>query len=117
MPSQIVNAENVIGVNVKNTQDENMGEVEAVMLDKKTGQVAYVVLSYGGFLGMGDKLFALPWGIFSYDAEDDCFKIPLDKEKLQNSPGFDKDRWPDMSSNEWSNSIHKYYGTRNPNLP
>lgn len=109
MTSQIVNANNVIGVDVKNQQNENLGEVEAVMLDKETGQVAYVVLSYGGFLGMGDKLFALPWNVFSYDAYDDCFKIPLDKEKLKNSPGFDKDHWPDMSSATWRSSINTYY--------
>ena len=60
MNNAIVNADNVIGVDVKNNQDEDLGEVEALMLDKMTGKVAYVVLSYGGFLGMGDKLFALP---------------------------------------------------------
>jgi len=109
MTSQIVNANNVIGVDVKNQQNENLGEVEAVMLDKETGQVAYVVLSYGGFLGMGDKLFALPWSVFSYDVSEDCFKIPLDKEKLKNSPGFDKDHWPDMSSATWRSSINTYY--------
>ena len=80
MVGSIVNADNVIGVDVKNNQDESLGEVEALMLDKLTGKVAYVVLSFGGFLGMGEKLFALPWSIFSYDNNDDCFKIPLNKE-------------------------------------
>ena len=117
MTSNIVNADNVVGVDVRNTQDENLGEVEAVMLDKMSGKVAYVVLSYGGFLGMGDKLFALPWSIFSYDDEDDCFRIALDKEKLKNSPGFDKDHWPDMSNTTWSTNINKYYGISNPNHP
>lgn len=110
MASKIINANEVIGVDVKNRQDENLGEVEAIMIDKATGQVAYIVLSYGGFLGMGDKLFALPWNIFSYDVSNDCFTIPLDKEKLKNSPGFDKDHWPDMSNPVWRNSINSYYG-------
>lgn len=109
MVSQIVNADNVIGVGVKNNQNENLGEVEAIMLDKLTGKVAYVVLSYGGFLGMGDKLFALPWSIFSYDNTEDCFKIPLNKDQLKNSPGFDKDHWPDMSSTQWRESIQHHY--------
>lgn len=109
MVSQIVSAENVIGVDVKNTQNEDLGEVHALMLDKLTGKVAYVVLSYGGFLGMGDKLFALPWSIFSYDDREDCFKIPLNKEQLKNSPGFDKDHWPDMSNVQWRNSIQNHY--------
>jgi sporulation protein YlmC with PRC-barrel domain len=111
MNTNIVNADDVIGVSVENTQNESLGKVEALMLDKTSGQVAYVVLSYGGFLGMGDKLFALPWSIFSYDPSHDCFKIPLDKEKLKNSPGFDKDHWPDMSNTTWRNSIHNYYGS------
>jgi len=109
MASAIVNADNVIGVEVKNNQDESLGEVQALMIDKLTGEVAYVVLSYGGFLGMGDKLFALPWSIFSYDANDDCFKIPLNQAQLKNSPGFDKDKWPDMSSQQWRDSIQNHY--------
>ena len=112
MTYNIVNANDVIDTEVRNSQDEKLGKVEAVMLDKISGKVAYVVLSYGGFLGMGDKLFALPWGMFSYDREEGCFKIPLDKEKLKNSPGFDKDHWPDMSSSTWMTSINDYYSTR-----
>lgn len=110
MTSKIVNSNDVVGVEVRNRQDENLGEVEAIMLDKTSGQVAYVVLSYGGFLGMGDKLFALPWNIFTYDVSNDCFKIALDQDKLKNSPGFDKDNWPDMSSDTWKSSIRSYYG-------
>lgn len=109
MVSQIVNADNVVGVDVKNNQNEDLGQVEAIMLDKLTGKVAYVVLSYGGFLGMGDKLFALPWSIFSYDVAEDCFKIPLNEQQLKNSPGFDKDNWPDMSNPQWRDSIQNHY--------
>lgn len=116
MTTNIVNADEVIGVDVQNSQNESLGKVEAIMLDKLSGQVAYVVLSYGGFLGMGDKLFALPWDIFSYDGSDDCFRIPLDKETLKNSPGFDKDHWPDMSNTTWRNSINTYYGSRNTRI-
>ena len=112
MSAQIVNANDVIGVDVRNQQNENLGSIEAIMLDKITGKTTYVVLSYGGFLGMGDKLFALPWSIFSYDPTDNCFKIPLDEQKLKNSPGFDKDNWPDMSNDVWRKSVNTYYGTQ-----
>lgn len=111
MNRQIINTEDVIGVSVKNNQGENLGKVEALMLDKIQGKVSYVVLSFGGFLGMGDKLFALPWSIFSYNDSDDCFVISVDKETLKNSPGFDKDHWPDMSSPSWGQTIHNYYKT------
>lgn len=112
MTNQIINASDVINVDVKNHQNEDLGKIKAIMLDKFNGQVAYVVLSYGGFLGMGDKLFALPWDIFAYAPTEDCFKISLDKEKLKNSPGFAKDNWPDMSSTTWRKSINSYYNSR-----
>lgn len=110
MTHRIVNAEDVIGVSVKNMQGDNLGKIEALMLDKLEGYVSYVVLSFGGFLGMGDKLFAMPWSIFNYDEANECFVIGIDKETLAKSPGFDKDQWPDMSNPTWGASIHKYYG-------
>lgn len=110
MNRQIISSDKIIGVEVRNLQDKNLGKIEALMLDKTNGKVAYVVLSFGGFLGMGDKLFALPWSLFAYNKERDCFQIPVDEEKLKMSPGFDKDHWPDMSNIEWGNSINKYYG-------
>lgn len=108
----VVSSDDVIGVSVENPQGEGLGTIEALMLDKLSGQVNYVVLSYGGFLGMGDKLFALPWSIFSYDQKRDSFVINMSEERLKNSPGFDKNHWPDMSSREWTSSIDSYYGTR-----
>lgn len=111
MHNQIVSSEDVIGVEVRNNQDEDLGKVEALMIDKLQGNVVYVILSFGGFLGMGDKLFAMPWAMFSYDPDKDCFIISVDKETLKKSPGFDKDHWPDMSSSDWGKSIHSYYGT------
>lgn len=109
--NHVVNANDVIGVNVENMQGDNLGKIEALMLDKLNGKVNYVVLSYGGFLGMGNKLFAMPWSIFSYNKDKDCFQIPLNEEQLKNSPGFDKDSWPNMSDKMWSDSITRYYDT------
>lgn len=106
----IVNVNDIISLKVKNNQDQDLGKIETIMLHKIDGRVAYVVLSYGGFLGMGNKLFAIPWNVFSYDAAQDCLILSLSEEKLKNSPGFDKDNWPDMSDHSWSNSIHMYYG-------
>lgn len=110
MTEQIVNSEDIVGVEVANQQGENLGKIEALMLDKLTGKIAYVVLSFGGFLGMGDKLFAMPWHIFSFNPQKEKFIIPLTKEKLKNLPGFDKNHWPDMTSSAWTDSIRTYYG-------
>ena len=111
MDGQIVSTEDIVGVEVRNLEGEKLGKVETLMIDKLHGKVAYVVLSFGGFLGMGDKLFAMPWSMFSYDRKKECFTIAIDKETLKKSPGFDKDSWPDMSSPTWSSAIHNYYGT------
>jgi hypothetical protein len=99
----------VKGVDVKNMQDESLGEIEEIMLDKTQGKVAYVVLSFGGFLGMGDKFFAMPWHIFEYDEAGDCFRIKTSQEKLKNSPGFDKDHWPNSSDVYWSSTVTNHY--------
>ncbi|MCC5792273.1 MAG: PRC-barrel domain-containing protein [Legionellaceae bacterium] len=112
MKHKLVRTHNVVGIDVQNAQDENLGKIEDLVLNKQTGHVEYVVLSFGGFLGMGDKLFALPWSIFSFDDSKDCFIINVEKEKLKNSPGFDKDQWPNMSDEKWGSSIHSYYGTK-----
>ena len=69
----IVKADAVVGVKVINAQQEDLGKIEEMMIDKSSGKVAYIVLSFGGFLGMGDKLFALPWHSIHYSVEEDCF--------------------------------------------
>lgn len=111
--SNIVKANNeVIGVDVKNGANEDLGEIQEVMLDKLTGKVAYVVLESGTFLGMGGKLFALPWRSLSYDAANDCFRLNIDKERLKLAPGFDKDHWPDMADRTWGQNISTFYNTK-----
>lgn len=108
--SQVVKAnEEVIGLKVKNTSKEDLGKVEELVLDKADGSVRYVVLSFGGFLGMGDKLFALPWKQLDYSPEDKCFIVNLNREKLENAPGFSKNKWPDMASPTFEKSITDYY--------
>lgn len=110
--NNVVKSTEVVGVGVKNPKKESLGEIEEVMLDKRSGRAAYVVLSFGGFLGMGEKLFALPWNAISYDQNEDCFILDRSKESLKNAPGFDKDHWPDMADTQWGKSINEYYGTR-----
>ncbi len=82
------------------------------MLDKSTGQVAYLVLDSGSFLGMGGKLFALPWNSIHFDKEEKCFRLNIDKERLKSAPGFDKDHWPDMADRTWGKTVSTYYNTK-----
>ena len=80
------------------------------MLDVRSGCVAYAVLASGGFLGMGDKLLAIPWGALTLDAERKCFILDVDKETLKNAPGFDKDHWPDLSDLDYANGVYRQWG-------
>jgi sporulation protein YlmC with PRC-barrel domain len=99
------------GNDVYNLQGEDLGDVKEIMLDMHSGKVAYAVLSFGGFLGMGEKLFAVPWAALKLDTGNKRFTLDVSKERLKSAPGFDKDSWPDMADPEWENVIHSYYGT------
>jgi sporulation protein YlmC with PRC-barrel domain len=107
----LMGADTLIGDNVVNGQEESLGEIKEIMLDMRSGQVAYAVLAFGGFLGMGEKLFAVPWQALQLDTVNKRFVLNVDKARLQNAPGFDPDAWPDMSDVGWSNQIHSFYGT------
>jgi sporulation protein YlmC with PRC-barrel domain len=109
---EVMGSKTLIGDDVRNRAGENLGEIQEIMIDTRSGRVAYAVLSFGGFLGMGDKLFAIPWEALQLDPEGKCFVMDIDKEKLKKAPGFDKGRWPSMAQLDWANEIHTYYGVR-----
>jgi PRC-barrel domain len=100
----------VIGSNVVNAQNEDLGKIEDLVLDAGAGRIAYAVLSFGGFLGMGDKYFAIPWNAFHFNLPEKRAVLNVDKKLLENAPGFDKDNWPNMADSVWGNSIYKHYG-------
>ncbi len=100
----------LIGDSVYNLQDEDLGDVKDFMLDMRTGKVAYAVLSFGGFLGMGEKLFAVPWSALKLDTENKRMILNVTRERLESAPGFDKDSWPDMADPVWTDGINSYYG-------
>jgi hypothetical protein len=70
------------------------------------------VLSFGGFLGIGDKLFAIPWQALQLDPDNKCFVLDVDKEMLDNAPGFDKDHWPSMADPQWAELVHSHHESR-----
>lgn len=109
---ELMGASTLIGDSVVNQKDEDLGELKEVMLDMRTARIGYAVLSFGGFLGMGDKLFAVPWQALTLDTVNKRLVLDVDKKHLEDAPGFDKDRWPDMADPAWEKQIHAYYGTR-----
>lgn len=98
------------GNTVFNSDDNDVGKVKEIMLDTRTGRIAYVVLSSGGFLGMGGKLLAIPWHALTLDAQNNCFRLSMSSERIKNAPGFDKDNWPSMTDHAWAGSVHEFYG-------
>ncbi|MBJ7312272.1 PRC-barrel domain-containing protein [Rugamonas sp. CCM 8940] len=109
---RLMGADTLIGEDVYNQQEEDLGDIKEIMLDMQSGQIAYAVLSFGGWLGLGDKLFAVPWQSLQLDTANKRFLLDVSKERLKAAPGFNKDDWPDMASSEFSSSIHGFYGTQ-----
>jgi len=108
---RIMAANTLEGDKVFNNAGDELGEITNIMIDVPNGRVAYAVLSFGGFLGMGNKLFAVPWDVLQLDTESKCFVLDVDREKLEGAPGFDKDHWPSMADRRWATDIHAYYGS------
>lgn len=106
---QLMAADTLQGDSVMNPQGEDLGDIKAIMLDVRQGRIAYAVLSFGGLMGIGDKLFAIPWHALTLDTEKKCFILNISKEKLKAAPGFDKNHWPEMADSRWANEVHGYY--------
>jgi len=107
----LMGADTLIGNDVYNQAGDKLGDIKEIMLDMRNGRVAYAVLSFGGFLSMGEKLFAVPWSALKLDTVNKSFKLNVAKDRLETAPGFDQDKWPNMADPTWAQSIHAYYGT------
>ena len=97
---------------VRNDAGDDLGKIKDLVVDAQTGRVTYVALDFGGFLGIGDKLFAVPWHAFKFHSSTngDYLVLNVTKEHLKTAPGFDKNHWPNMADPEWSKDVHTFYG-------
>ena len=111
----VVPASEIIGEAVSNLQGENVGKIHELVIDAGKNRVVYAVLSFGGFMGMGNKLFAIPWEAFEFSETEKKLILNVDKEKLEAAPGFEKgDKWPDFKNTLWGESIYNYYNYTPP---
>jgi sporulation protein YlmC with PRC-barrel domain len=108
---RVMGATTLVGDEVCNRQDESLGKIHEIMLDTVTGHIAYAVLASGGFLGMGDKYFAIPWELLELDTDNKQFVLNISKDELRQAPGFDKDHWPSMADTNWAEEVHGFYKT------
>ena len=107
----LIAASKVNGTAVYNRQGERLGSIYDVMINKRSGQVAYAVMSFGGFLGVGDSYHPLPWSVLTYDTNLGGYAVDLDRDRLQGAPSYgstDADRWSEPG---YARSIDEYYGT------
>ena len=109
---ELMGADTLVGNDVCNEKGEDLGEIKEIMLDMQSGRVGYAVLSFGSFLGMGEKLFAVPWDALKLDTEHKRFVLNVEKDRLKQAPGFDRGKWPNMADQSWARDIHAYYGTK-----
>nr|WP_091790667.1 PRC-barrel domain-containing protein [Paraburkholderia steynii] len=97
------------GDTAMSSDGEHAGKIADLMLDVRSGRIAYAVLSTGGFLGLGNTLHAIPWSALTLDAIDRCFVVDIPAQRLKDEPGFDKDHWPSMADEKWGTTVHHYY--------
>ncbi len=114
-PLKFLTAGSIIGDKVTNNQNEDMGKIHDIMLDIRTGNIEYYVIEFGGFLGIGEKFFAIPFHLLTIDPDKKVFRFHEKREVLEKAPGFDKSHWPEtnehhteyvnMSWSFWDNPI------------
>lgn len=107
---RLLSASTLSGDRVLNVAGEDLGRIEDFMLDMETGRIAYAVLSFGGVLGIGGKLFAVPPEALALDEDKRCFVLDASKTELAKAPGFEKDDWPDLADPSFRAQVYAHYG-------
>jgi sporulation protein YlmC with PRC-barrel domain len=109
-PVERLTATSIIGDKVLNREGEDLGRIDNLMINVHSGKIEYVVLEYGSFLGLGGKLFAIPFSELRIAPEKRAFVLNRDEDYLKNSPGFDKDHWPDTNDHSYYGDVDSYWG-------
>jgi len=107
--AQAHRAKTVIGKDVKNSQGESLGKIHDLVLNFDNGDIAYVVISSGGVLGIGDTLHAVPWKALSLNSQGDGFILNIDQTAWKNAPSFKENDWPEVADREWNRKLESYY--------
>lgn len=108
----LISAERVQGTPVFDREGDKIGHIEDVMLDKKTGKVAYAIMSHGGVLGAGERYYPIPWSIMRYDLQMNGYRVPMDKAEMQKAPTLDQTEI--YGNDAWAAVVHSHYGTPAP---
>ncbi len=113
--NRLFQVDDLVGAKIRNAKGEDLGEVEEMVVDVNDGSIRYAVVSYGGFLDLGDKLFAVPLKAMSLKSNEDneaFFVVDIDQQRLEDSKGFDDDDWPNFADPKFASSVNKAYNVQ-----
>jgi PRC-barrel domain len=108
----LISSDKVEGTPVYNRNGEKLGTIHSLMIDKLSGEVAYAVMSFGGFLGIGDSYHPLPWDVLGYDVGLSGYVVDLDRSMLEGAPTYNTSEMPNWGDRRWSQRVDEYYGVR-----
>ena len=112
--SGVLKGSDLIGLKVEGTDGKKLGTIKDLVIDPINGDVDYAVLDYGGFLGVNDKYFAVPWEALKISADRKKALLDVTKKDLKQAPGFDKTQWPDLTSRDQAIVVYEFYGVALP---
>ena len=101
-----ISSEDIHGTEVFGASGDNVGEIDHLIIDKVSGQVAYAVMSFGGFMGLGHSHYPIPWGALHYDTSVAGFRTNITEQQLRDAPEFSDDSWQDR---DWETRTHQHY--------
>ena len=106
---RLVASDRVVGTEVRRADGGKVGRIERLMIDKLSGRVAYVVMSFGGFLGLGEDYYTLPWAVLRFDPEVDAYRVEITEDQLRNAPARSPEGGDPADEREWEEHVHRYY--------
>lgn len=107
--TNLISSSKVEGTAVYATDGEKIGHIDHLMIGKRSGQVEYAVMSFGGFLGVGERYHPLPWDALEYDTDRGGYVVNIDKNRLQDAPSYEEDQRP-LFDRQYGESVYNYYG-------
>lgn len=117
-----IRASQLIGMNIQNPEGQTLGEINDLVVNSRTGRIQYAAVTYGGFLGIGNKLFAVPFEAFQFRIDPNKTASPvlvldISKAQLEGAVGFDKENWPDFANNDFANDLDRRYRVDRTRFP
>ncbi|HEX5683434.1 MAG TPA: PRC-barrel domain-containing protein [Ideonella sp.] len=107
-PRDVISSDRVEGTPVYGSQGEKLGSIDHLEIEKRSGQVRYAVLEFGGFLGVGSDRYPLPWDMLKYDTDKDGYVVPLDKARLEKAPRYTRGELPPFTD-EYGRKVYSYW--------